>query len=407
MNIPFIDFEYLKGKIEREKPSIVGLSACTETYLNALRIAKIVKEVNPEIVTVIGGPHVTFLPIEALENKELDIVVRNEGEVTMLELVNHFIRGAPSIRGIQGISYRVGGKVHSSIDRPFISDLDGLPFPARRLFPLSFYQSPGSISSARGCLHQCIFCAAGAMSGGKYRIRTPEGIIGEIRHIRKECGLQSFTFVDDTFTISRSRIHKICKLIKSLGFDIEWQCSTRADTLTGTMLKDMRSAGCYAITLGIESGCQRILDEIRKGINLGQAGKAVRDALKVGIKVFCSFMMPHPGDTIATVRQTREFAKGLAQLGAGVTLAFTVPLPGTYLYNNAKALGINILSNDWDDFVTAKPFISTKYLTVNQIENLYKELASEGHMPRRQSKPPIRQKRGRGIRTHDPLVIPP
>jgi len=378
MNIPFIDFEYVRKRIEREKPIIVGVSACTETYLNALRIARIAKEANSGIVTVIGGPHVTFSPTDTLRNKEVDVVVRGEGEITMLELANHFIKGFPTIEGIQGISYKTeGDTVRSNADRPFIQDLDSLPFPARHLFPLRFYQFPGNISTARGCPYRCIFCAASAMGGRKYRIRTPKNIINEIIHLIEKYGIKTFTFVDDTFTVFPKRTYEICELIKALTPDIRWQCSTRVDTVTEETLREMKSAGCYAITLGIESGCQRILDEIGKGITLDQVRRIVQHAVRVGIEVYCSFMLPHPGDTVETVRQTKEFMKELIQLGAIVTLAYTVPYPGTDLYNNSEALGIQILSKNWDDFTTIKPIISTKYLSITEIEDLCKEIVSE------------------------------
>jgi len=385
MNVPFIDFEYVRKKIEREEPIIVGISACTEAYSNALRIAKIAKEVNSEIVTVVGGPHVTFTPIDTLRNKEIDIVVRGEGEITMLELANHFIKGTPPIEKIRGISYKAEGDIiYTNPDRPFIHDLDRLPFPARHLFPLRFYQFPGNISTSRGCPYNCIFCSASAMWGRKYRTRTPKNVIKEIIYLVEKYGIRSFTFVDDTFTVSRRRTYEICELIKALTPDIKWQCSTRVDTVTEGTLSEMKNAGCYAITLGVESGSLRILNEIRKGITLDQVRRDVRYAVKLALEVYCSFMLPHPGDTIETVKETKDFMKELVQLGAMVTLAFTVPYPGTYLYNNAEALGIRILSKNWDDFTATKPIISTKHLSVTQIKNLYKEIVSDMYdfMPR-------------------------
>ena len=375
MNIPSTSLKTLKRRIEAECPAIVGISAYTETYSSALEIAGVAKSVNPDTVTIMGGPHVTFVPCDAVNTPEVDIAVRNEGEFSMLELVRYFKDGAGSLDEIKGITFMRNGRCISNAPRPFINDLDALPLPAHHLFPLSLYQYPGNILTARGCPYNCIFCAAGAMGGSRYRLRSPEGVINEVVHLVEEYGCRFFTFIDDTFTVFRDRTLRICDLIEKSGIDMQWQCSTRVNTVTRDVLERMAHVGCTTVTYGIESGSQSILDSIQKGIALKQVRDAVRWALEAGIGVFCSFMIPHPEDTRETVLQTRKLMVEMATLGAAVTLSFTAPYPGTYLYENARELGITLLSDNWDNFSTSHgPVFTTKHLTLEEIRSLYTDI---------------------------------
>ena len=375
MNIPSTSLRTLKRRIEAECPAIVGISAYTETYSIALEIARVAKGVNPEIITIMGGPHVTFVPCDTVNTPEVDIVVRNEGEFSMLELVRHFRDGVGFLDEIKGITFMRNGRCISTAPRPFINDLDALPLPAQHLFPLSLYQYPGNILTARGCPYNCIFCAAGAMGGSTYRLRSPEGVMNEIVHLAEEHECRFFTFIDDTFTVFRDRTLKICDLIEKSGIDMQWQCSTRVNTVTRDMLERMAQVGCTTITYGVESGSQRVLDSIKKGITLKQVRNAVRWALEAGIRVFCSFMIPHPEDTVETVLQTKKLMVELARLGAAVTLSFTAPYPGTYLYENAKELGITFPLDNWNGFCTGRgPVLATKYLTLEEIRSLYTDI---------------------------------
>jgi len=375
MNIPSTSLMMLKRRIEAECPAIVGISAYTETYSSALEIARVAKMINPEIVTIMGGPHVTFVPCDAVNRSEVDVVVRNEGEFSTLEIVRYFKNGSGSLDEIQGITFVRDERCISTAPRPFIQDLDALPLPAHHLFPLSLYQFPGNILTARGCPFDCIFCAAGAMGGARYRLRSPEGVMNEVVHLVEEYGCRFFTFIDDTFTVFRDRTLRICDLIEKSGIDMQWQCSTRVNTVTRDMLERMAQVGCTTVTYGIESGSQRVLDSIKKGIALKQVRDATRWALESGIGVFCSFMIPHPEDTVETVLQTKKLMVELARLGAAVTLSFTAPYPGTCLYDDARELGITFSSDNWNGFCTSRgPVFATKHLTLEEIKSLYTDI---------------------------------
>jgi len=374
MNVPFLNFADLKAMIEKEHPRIMGISVYTETFVNGLKIANIAKEIDPKIITVMGGAHATFVPNDVLGHSEVDIVVRREGESTMLELAKHFLDGFDSLSDISGITYREHGHIITTPDRPFIDDLDDLPLPDRSLFPLAIYRDPGIISTGRGCPYRCIFCAAGPLSGYKYRMRSPENVVAEIAQLQRQYEIRFFSFVDDTFTAFPDHTLRILGLLQELDCKVRWQCTTRVNMITREMLKRMSETGCTGITFGIESGSQKILDSIRKKTSVSQSKNAVKWALESGIKPFCSFTIPHPQDTEETILETRDFMIELAKAGADVSISFTVPYPGTYLYKHSRELGITLLFDKWEDFLTTHPNFVTKHLSLGKINSLVTDI---------------------------------
>lgn len=376
MNLPLSDPERLRKEILREKPLVLGISASTPTLPNALRIASLAKTVDPTIKVVLGGPHVTFLSADAMRHGAVDIVVRGEGELTMLEIANHLTKGRPPLEKIRGITFRKKGKIVSNEDRPLIRKLDSLPPPARQLFPLSLYPYPGTILTSRGCPGRCIFCSVPMMAQYLYRTRSPRSVVEELISLHEMLHTRHFVFVDDTFTLSNARVAGMLELITESGLDISWECSTRADTVTRDLLGKMAKSGCVEVQYGVESGSQRVLDEIGKGITLRQAEGAVRWTKEVGMSALCYFMVPHPSDDVETINETRRFIERLTKLGAEVSLSFTVPYPGTYLYEERTSLGLKIETDDWSDFDATKPVFSTRNLPIEEIRALYSGLAA-------------------------------
>ncbi len=374
-------FKKLRQKIENKHPGIVGVSSCTESFPNALRVARIAKEVYPEINTILGGPHVTFFPAEALEKPEVDVIVRNEGEYALLELARTFKAGSGALDEIRGINFRKNGKVVSMPDRPFIKNLDELPFPARHLFLLNLYPYPGNMITARGCPHGCIFCAASAMSGGKYRIRSPRSVVNELIHMVDQYRLKYFSFVDDTFTVFQDRTARICDLIDESGLHIRWSCSSRVDSITEEMLKRMAKSGCDNINFGVESASQEVLDSVRKGITLKQVMNVVRWAVNSGITPVCSFMTPHPDDTEETIKETKKLMHRLLKMGCHISMSLTTPFPGTYLFNHSDELGVKIVSDHWEEFDCGTPVISTNNFSRKDIYKFYADIPEFIHTP--------------------------
>ncbi len=363
--------------LEDRAPRILGISVHTETYLNGLTIAEIAKQVDPSITVVIGGPHATIMYEEGAGEKNVDVVVRGEGEYTMLELAEAIIRKKKDLGRIKGIAYREDGKIKTTMERPFIENPDDLPFPARGLFPLPLYASPGTVLISRGgCPFNCLFCAVNNIWKGRRKFRKPEKVIDEILFIINNEQAQEITFVDDTFTLDRGRVIELCRLLKNMkeSLHLRWKCSTRVDLVDQELLEKMQEAGCNSIQFGVEAISPKILDSIGKKTTPEQVRNAVKTARDVGMDVVCSFMFPHPEDTEETIRELKQFMIELGKMEVEELLSFTSPFPGTYYYKHADELGIKILTDRWDEFDAKHLVISTKNLSVDKLQSLLKEL---------------------------------
>jgi radical SAM superfamily enzyme YgiQ (UPF0313 family) len=183
-----------------------------------------------------------------------------------------------------------------------------------------------------------------------------------------------FLFIaDDTFTIFHERTRRICKGYKDLG--VRWVCESRANTINESIVREMADSGCFMIQFGVESGSQKILDSIKKGISIEQVRKAVSWCIESKVQPVCSFMVPHPEDTMDTLQQTETFMNELKKRGVQIFVSLTTPFPGTYLYHNAEKLGVEFASHDTNDFNLATPVISTKHLSIAQIEHVFERLS--------------------------------
>lgn len=364
----------LRRVIREKMARIIGLSATTENYSNAIRIARLIKDVDPSTVVVLGGPHVTFTAEETLQETAVDVVVRQEGEFSMVELAQYYLRGRGSLERITGISFRdrAGAIIHNE-PRPLIGNLDELPMPARHLFSDGRYATRYEpFITSRGCPYRCIFCSASAMSGGRYRMRSAPNVIDEIVFLANQ-GRKRINFSDDTMTASTRRLGAICDLLARLDLEIEWLCESRVDVLTLEILQRMRRLGCSIIQFGVESGSQQVLDQIQKGITTAQVEAAVRSAFQSGYDtIICSFMVGHPFDTEDTVQQSIDFATKL-QSTYGVEVRFHVctPYPGTHLILNKEELGVELVSRNYEDYNFFNPVMNLKHLTQSQVRNLY------------------------------------
>lgn len=369
--------EQLETALKSGETRILGISTHTETYLSGLRIAEVAKRLNPEIKVVFGGPHATVMYKQVAIEDNVDVIVKGEGEYTMLELADHFIKNKGDLSKIRGIAYRENGTLKTTPERPFIETPDDLPFPARRLFPLPLYKVPGTVLVSRGgCPFRCRFCAVNNIWKGRRRYRKPEKVLEEVISILNEGFTEQITFVDDTLTLDRERTLKLCNLLKSVRqqTDLRWICSTRVDLIDKELLREMYEAGCGNIQYGVEAGAQKILNSIGKRITIEQVRSAVGATIDSGIEVTCSFMFPHPEDTEETIKEQIQLMKELLEMGAEETLALTTPFPGTYYYEHAEELGIKILANSWDEYDAKHLIIETRNLNKERLEKLLEEL---------------------------------
>ncbi len=359
---------------EKHAPKVVGISSSTPTYPNARRTAKFIKALSPKTPVIMGGMHASALPEDVLNDGDVDIVVRGEGELTIVDLAEHLIRKEKDLSTIPGISFRRSdGEIIHTTKRSLIQDLDNLPLPARHLIDLDAYYQKGAMITSRGCPERCIFCSCGAFVGRTYRKRSPENVVQEIEHLISTYGIKRFDFHDDEFTMLPERAGRICKLINKRGLDIEWSCFARASRFTLELAKAMYNAGCRTIQFGVESGDQAVLDSIRKRLALQEVEDAVVAAKEAGIpEIACGFMIGHPEDTSESIQRTIDFALYLKDKGAtSLRLSVLTPYPGTDIFEKAEQYGIKIINRNWEEYTFSRVLIETNNLSKRELKELF------------------------------------
>jgi anaerobic magnesium-protoporphyrin IX monomethyl ester cyclase len=359
----------IKNKLEEYQPDIVGVTSVTLNYPIASEILKYTKSEDKDIITIIGGPHVTFAPVETLtEAPWIDIVVRGEGERTMLDIVS-----GKKLADIDGVAYRdKTDGIKMTGQRSLIENLDELPFPAKHFFPISRYHAldvHASILTGRGCPFNCIFCVGSKMGGRRVRYRNPKLIVDEIEQDLSS-GFKKVNFEDDHLTLNHQHLNALCDEIIARGLKFNWSAFSRVDTVNPEILHKMKRAGCTWLLYGVESGNQEILDIIKKKITLQKVRDAVEMAKEAGIGILASFILGLPGETPETMRQSLQFAQGL---GASYGFHVLSPFPGTEVREKAAEYGIEILTDDWTKYDCNRPVSRTKGAGPDQINALLHE----------------------------------
>jgi len=348
----------VKDYLIKEKPDVVGVTILTPMYLRAKETISLIRKTLPKAQIVVGGPHVTIFPKQTLEeNQDVDYAVVGEGEHTFVELLDA-LDNKKSLGNILGLIYRLNDKILINPPRHFIKDLDQIPLPARDLLPMDKYrpaptyylQLPSHIVlTSRGCPFQCSYCSK--VFGQTYRFHSIGRIMKEINILINDYNAKEIIFRDDTFTINKGHVRKLCKRIIDEGIHnkIRWTCMTRVNLVDLKLLKLMKKAGCWSIHYGVESGSQRLLDLIGKGIILSEVRNAVKWTKTVGIEVKAFFMIGLPTETEEETQGTIDFTKELDPDWIQVTI--TTPYPGTKLYDIAKKDG-TLKSFKWEDYQT-------------------------------------------------------
>jgi radical SAM superfamily enzyme YgiQ (UPF0313 family) len=319
------------------------------TFDNDMEVAQISKSLNPGATTIGICWTMRTLPEEVLNSApDLDIYIMHEYEVVAPKLIETIANG-DDISSVPGIAYREDDAVVVNPDAKPIGDYDSIPLPAYDLLSsLKDYYintrhgSPFTIMyTSKGCPYNCIYCT---VAGTKWKPRSAESVLNEIRYLKENHSIKTISFFDETFTIDRGRVVEICDGLINGDLNVTWYCNTRANLVDWDLLKLMRKAGCKGMSFGIESGNQTILDNVNKGTTVEQAERAIKMAKDAGIKVYTSFMFGLPGETWKTVNETISFIKRTLPTGAQFNV--TVPYPGTKLYDMAVEKGW--ISNDLD-----------------------------------------------------------
>ena len=364
----------LEKAIEEAQPTLIRATALTPFFFPALQVMAIAKRVNPEIVTILGGPHVTFTTEETLyQHPEVDIIVRGEGEQTLLDLV-HCFQEHSELSQVRGIAFRDGGQVIQTPPQSPI-DVDTLPLPAYHLLPMEKYYFDifgkfATILSSRGCPHRCTFCSEWRFWGAKWRPRQPKKVVDEIELLHKRYGRECIWFGDDCFNVNHEHIREICHQIMERGLDISWYYQGRADLVVKhqDLLPQMRQAGNLMAQIGIETATDNELEEFNKNQTMEQVEQAVSLLKKNDIVVQGLQIVGTRNDNARSITHKLRYMKWLDPDFPIFTMY--TPFPGSDVYEEARAKGW-LETLDYSLYNMSCAIMPTKYLSRKQLTSLF------------------------------------
>lgn len=367
--------------VEKEKPDILGFSTFSSSGRTAAWISSKVKEKNPNILVVLGNHYATFNSKRILRKyPSVDIIVRGEGENTVVDLVNS-LQNEDNLKKVSGITFRYNKNIISTHDRPLIRDLDSLPFPDRKLIDVDYHSfiaganiAPKkftSIVSSRGCVYRCRFCSCTSFARNKWRPRSIGNILEELHFLASE-GYKQFVFVDDSFTLNQKRVVKLCREIRKERIEMDWICEGRVSNCSFEMLREIAKAGCKVLYLGIESANQRILDYYDKQITPQQSKDTVKAARKAEIDVIVgSFIVGAPDETKEEIQNTIEFAKRIPIDFPQFNILGV--FPGTDLWNDFEIKGFLDERKDyWETGIAVSQIYPTP-VTLDKCKQMIKQ----------------------------------
>ena len=361
-----------EADLKEFQPNYLVANIATPTFKSDMMAVQHAKEIVPSICTIVkGAPFLTYNTNTIYENPFIDYVIMGEAELTLKDILD----GVPD-NEILGICYRENFQPVKNDKRPFIDNLDILPFPARHLVDNSIYRRPDNgkvqavIKVARGCPFHCFFCLATPVSGTKVRTRSPENIVAELKECVEKYNIKNFLFWSDIFNFNREWTLELCQKIIESGLKITWSSNTRADTMDDEMAKMMYKSGCRLVSIGVESGSQKMLDNIGKKITLDDIRNTVKILKKNKIKIYNYFVIGLPWETEETVEETIKFA---IELDSNFISFYTAtPLPGTKYFAYAM---MNKLVEGNLDFRSAyyEPVVRSEHLSKERIFELHKQ----------------------------------
>lgn len=312
------------------------------------------------------------------EAKDLDIYIRHEYETVAPEVIDRLSINK-DMSNVSGISYRDNGEIKITTNAQPIKNYDDIPIPTYDLLKSFDYYyentkhgQPFTIMyTSKGCPYSCIYCT---VANTKWKARSAESVIGELRYLKQNYNIKTVTFFDETFTINKKRVEDICQEMIDEKMDIKWYCNSRIDLIDKQLVEKMKSAGCRAICMGIESGSQKIIGEVNKKVSVENAANVIKMVKSTGIKAYCSFVLGLPGENWDTVNETIEFVKNTLPTGAQFNVA--VPYPGTKLYDHAIEKGWITRNTDFRKMYQHQSMMRTDELTEEDL-NIARKKAYE------------------------------
>ncbi|MFZ5823909.1 MAG: B12-binding domain-containing radical SAM protein [Bacillota bacterium] len=320
-----------------ENPApVLGFTSMCGSYAAALRIARECKRLDPSRFILFGGPHASFVDVDTLQRFGfVDAIVIGEGEQTLLELLQALDSGQ-SLHYIQGLTFRDGDRVVQTERRPVVNDLDLLPFPAFHLIPNvdAYYEGESvrfmEIEAGRGCPFNCNFCSTSLFFTRRYRVKSPQRIVAEMRWLKEHWNIQSFGLLHDNLTSRKEKVRELCRFIMDTGEEFEWFCSSRADTIDRDLINTMTEAGCRGVFFGVETGSPDMQKAVGKRSNLDNATETFADLVAAGLDSTASFIIGFPEESLTQLEETLTMALKLRLLGIKeVQLHPLSALPGT------------------------------------------------------------------------------
>jgi radical SAM superfamily enzyme YgiQ (UPF0313 family) len=335
-------FEEIINSVKRNKPSLVGISCLSTDMGDVKRLVRRIKKEDEGILTVVGGIHPTLFPRYFFENSDdVDFVVMGEGENTLVELIER-IRSDGDMGVVDGIGYKYDGEIYINKKRSPINDIDQIPFPAFDLVDMKYYTKPNEwvirgvpisgfwIFTSRGCPYACKFCVNNNLSERRVRLRSARNVVDELELLVENYHIDGFFIYDDTFGLNRKRSFEVCDEIIKRKLDLVWGCQARVNLITEDMIRRMKEAGCIQLEFGVESGSQRILDNLRKQIKVEEVRRVFQLCDKHRMRKLANFLINTPDETKEDIEATLNIA---TEIGANVNLFnITTLFPGSDLY---------------------------------------------------------------------------
>lgn len=365
-----LDDREVADRIALARPRFVGISVLTNMAIPAHAVARICKRIAPGCKVIVGGVHAEALPEDMLRNSAIDAVARGDGEETMLDL----LRGLPFAE-VKGLSYRDGRRVVHNAPRPIEKNLDQYPFPAYHLidfknyFPaVGTYRRLPAISMlvTRGCVGRCTFCNSARTI---LRTRSPASVVEQIKLLRYQYGVRQIQFYDDTFTVMRKNALEVCRRLVEEKVDITWVAYIRGDCFSEDIAAAMKQAGCHQVLMGIETGDEQIMRNIKKPINKERYRCAVEIAHRHGMEVRASFILGLPGETRESMKASLDLAEELDVDLVQVNLL--APYPGTEVFNWAVENNL-LIHRNWNEYGQDKVLINLPTISAQELYDFEK-----------------------------------